>query len=222
MSEHNKPTQKQASPMVYALALGLAACAGFLAVYGVFAPKSNDLDLPGAKTTQSDAADTGQARKNRGKMVGFVYKKQPVELPDITFKNAENADVKLSDWKGKTVLLNLWATWCAPCRKEMPALDRLKKELEGDGFDVVALSIDRSGLDKPKEFLEKIGVASLALYNDKTATMAAKLKVMGMPTTILIGADGKEIGRLTGPAEWDAPEAIELIKAELNKSDEAS
>jgi thiol-disulfide isomerase/thioredoxin len=113
------------------------------------------------------------------------------------------------------VLLNLWATWCAPCRKEMPALDRLQKALGSDGFEVVALNLDRGGVETAKKFLDQIKIEALKLYADPSTRASTELNAVGMPTTILIDRDGRELGRIVGPAEWDGADAQRLIAASL-------
>ncbi len=161
------------------------------------------------------ASGSGLKGLNRGAMAAFLVHKSPKVLPEITFVGEGGTPHKLSDWKGRVILVNIWATWCAPCRKEMPALDRLKAALGGPAFDVLAISIDRSGLDKPRRFLEQVKVKHLALYNDKTGKTASLLKAFGIPSTLLIDRQGREIGRLTGPAEWDSPEAKALVSAAI-------
>jgi thiol-disulfide isomerase/thioredoxin len=113
------------------------------------------------------------------------------------------------------VLLNLWATWCAPCREEMPSLDRLQKDLGSDKFEVVALSLDRKGAEASQKFLDETKVSSLKLYVDASAKQGTTLKIVGMPTTILIDKEGRELGRLAGPAEWDSEDAKRLITAAI-------
>ena len=151
---------------------------------------------------------------NTGEVAAFSLRDAPVVLPAITFKDAAGKDFDLKAWRGKVVLLNLWATWCAPCRHEMPALDSLKAELGGADFDVLALATDRGGIDKPKKFWTETGIKSLALYLD-TGDATHALGILGMPTTLLIDREGREIGRLVGPAEWASPEAKALLKAAL-------
>ncbi|MCZ7595771.1 MAG: TlpA family protein disulfide reductase [Hyphomicrobium sp.] len=149
-----------------------------------------------------------------GAMTTFVFKPQPEALPDIRFLNGDGAEVGLDDFRGKVVLLNVWATWCAPCREEMPALDKLQAELGSDKFQVVALAVDKSGIDGAKKFLSGIKVDKLGAYADPTAKEGTRLKVIGMPTTILIDKEGREIGRLIGPAKWDSADAKRLIEAQ--------
>jgi thiol-disulfide isomerase/thioredoxin len=158
------------------------------------------------------AAET-MALKPTGAMAAFVVKAKPDPAPDLSFVDSTGAVRTLRDFKGKIVLLNLWATWCAPCRKEMPALDRLQAELGSATFEVVAISVDRSGPEGARKFLDSIGTKHLALYADPTARLASSLKAIGMPTTLLIDADGREVGRLTGPAEWDSEDAKSLMKS---------
>jgi thiol-disulfide isomerase/thioredoxin len=121
----------------------------------------------------------------------------------------------LADWRGKVVLLNLWATWCLPCRKEMPSLDRLQKEMGSDKFEVVAISVDRKGAAASKKFLDETQVERLALYVDATARLSSELRVVGLPATLLLDAQGREIGRLLGGAEWDSEDAKRLIRSAL-------
>jgi thiol-disulfide isomerase/thioredoxin len=145
-------------------------------------------------------------------MAAFVFRKEPEALPPFKFQDAEGKERALADWKGKVVLLNLWATWCLPCRKEMPALDRLQAA-EGSGkFEVVAISVDRKGMDASKKFLSETGVRNLALYVDTSAKLNSDLRAVGLPATVLIDKDGREIGRLLGPAEWDSEDAVRLIR----------
>jgi thiol-disulfide isomerase/thioredoxin len=146
-------------------------------------------------------------------MAAFVFRQQPEELPAVHFQDASGGERTLADWRGKVVLLNLWATWCLPCRKEMPALDRLQQALGSDRFEVVAVSVDRTGVSGARKFLDEAKVEKLALYADPTGRMAATLKAAGLPVTLLLDAQGREIGRLLGPAEWDGDDAKRLIAA---------
>ena len=123
-----------------------------------------------------------------------------------------------ADLKGKVVLLNIWATWCVPCREEMPQLDALQAELGGPKFEVVAINVDRNGAEKARDFLEETGADDLALYTDPSGKLFATLKAVGMPTTLLINPDGEELGRLVGPADWASPEAKRLIEAAISAS----
>jgi thiol-disulfide isomerase/thioredoxin len=193
----------------------ISAIVGFAAVYGTLGLRDNG-NAPGIEATKpapAPAAGTGSAAT--GKLAGFVVKAIPEALADVTFQDAQGQPKSLNDFKGKTVLLNLWATWCAPCREEMPSLDRLEKELGSDKFEVVALALDRGGADAARKFLDGIKVQNLKLYVDSSTRAGSALRIVGMPTTILIGPDGREIGRLPGPAEWDSADAKRLIEAHL-------
>lgn len=140
---------------------------------------------------------------------------EPRMLPDISFSDGDGQSVKLSSFRGKVVLLNIWATWCPPCRKEMPTLDRLQAKLGGPDFEVVALSIDRGGPFVVSTFYSEIGIRALRIYVDKTSDAATGLGVTALPVTLLIDREGREIGRKIGPAEWNSPEVVTLIQGYL-------
>ena len=148
-----------------------------------------------------------------GTGVGWASAPQP--LPEIRFQGADGKSYTLSDFRGKFVLLNVWATWCAPCRKEMPALDRLQQTLGGADFEVIALSIDGGGAAAVQRFYDETGVRALAIYVDSSLEATSKLRTVGIPTTLLIDREGRERWRKTGPAEWDSPEMIESLRGKL-------
>ena len=215
-------------PMALPLASTLAAVAvGFAAIYVTLGGGDNSRARPPAvppPVTAPVAAPAPAARDvtavlgaaaklNVGEMTTFVFKKLPEAVPEVAFKDRNGADTSLKAWSGRVVLLNLWATWCAPCRKEMPALDRLQKELGSNDFEVVALAVDRAGSAAAAKFLGDVAAKNLGLYVDATARGATALKAIGMPTTILIDRQGREVGRLTGPAEWDSEEAKRLVRS---------
>lgn len=136
----------------------------------------------------------------------------PQPVPQIDFTDGSGAPHTLEAWRGKVVLLNVWATWCGPCRAEMPTLDRLQATLGDEHFEVLALSIDRAGADVVREFFDEIGIEHLGIFVDKTGKASRDLKIFGLPGTLLIGPDGRELGRLIGPAEWDTPEMIAFFE----------
>jgi thiol-disulfide isomerase/thioredoxin len=139
---------------------------------------------------------------------------EPTPAPEVAFLDGEGNEVRLADFQGKVVVLNLWATWCAPCRHEMPSLDRLQAQLGGDNLEVVALSMDRGeSLDKIKQFFAEVGVEHLAIYRDPKMAASRALRAPGLPTTIVFDKQGNDVGRLLGIAEWDGPEAIALLEA---------
>ena len=202
-------------PLALPMIVGaLAVVAGFAGIYVTLGGGDNGSRAPAVRAPASAAQSVG-GKLNVGEMTTFVYKKEPEALAEVAFKDRSGQDVTLKNWGGRVVLLNLWATWCAPCRKEMPALDRLQKELGSKDFEVVALAVDRAGADAAAKFLGQVATTSLALYVDATARGATALKAVGMPTTILIDKSGREVGRLSGAAEWDSEDAKRLIRSLL-------
>jgi thiol-disulfide isomerase/thioredoxin len=200
--------------------IALSALIGFGAVYvigGRFDNKSaENSEVVAQETSAPDVGASGGSAFKLGEMAAFVTKPTPEALPDITFEDAAGKTVSLSSFKGKTILLNLWATWCGPCREEMPALDHLQKELGSDKFEVIALSLDRGGYAASRKFLDDLKANAVNLYADPTAKQGMALRLIGMPTTILINKDGIEVGRLAGSAKWDSPDAKKLVQAAMN------
>jgi thiol-disulfide isomerase/thioredoxin len=224
MSEKQATAQRHMGSATVYMVAAISAVIGFAAVYGTLARPDNRGSAPIAAPVAATGEDTvNQGASvhsvpkalNTGPMTAFVFKKAPEELPDVAFVDASGAAKTLKDFRGKTILLNLWATWCTPCREEMPALDRLQKDLGSEAFEVVALAVDRGGLDAARKFLDGINVTNLKLCADPTTRAGSALKVIGMPTTILIDKDGRELGRLPGPAVWDSSEAKRLVEASL-------
>lgn len=152
-----------------------------------------------------------------GEMRNFAVSDQPRPAALAPFQDGAGETLDLSAFRGKVVLVNLWATWCAPCRDEMPALDRLQARLGGEDFQVVAVAEERGGPAKAQAFLEEIGAGNLNLYIDPTMRSARAWQAPGLPTSFLLDRQGREIGRLIGPAEWDSPDAVRLIEAALAK-----
>jgi thiol-disulfide isomerase/thioredoxin len=214
--EPKRPSQKTA--LVTALGVaGLAAVAGFASVY-VTVGRSDNAPHPAVAPAVESATPSrapsgpGSNALSQGQMAAFVFRAARESLPEVKFVDATGKERTLADWKGKVVLLNLWATWCLPCRKEMPALDRLQQELGSEAFEVVALSVDRAGLSGARKFLDEAKVEKLSLYADPSARMAGTLRAAGLPATLLIDREGREIGRLLGPAQWDGNDALRLIR----------
>jgi thiol-disulfide isomerase/thioredoxin len=142
----------------------------------------------------------------------------PKPVPELTFLDADGNEVTLANFRGEVVVLNLWATWCAPCRHEMPSLDRLQAELGDGGLEVIALSLDRGDVAKVRDFFAELGLSNLAIYRDPTAKAGRELGAPGLPTTVVIDRTGQEVGRLLGPAEWDSPDAIALLRTLVDPS----
>jgi len=216
-----KPTEPAKASRRGLFAAGLAgAVAAVAALYVIVGPNGN---IAGAQSCTAALASAEAAKPfAKGEVAAFIPANQPLDLQNLTFLGDDGAPVTIADFKDRTILLNLWATWCAPCRKEMPALDELQADLGGDDFEVVAVSLDRGGPDKPKAFLEEIGVGNLAYFQDGTNKLLMDLRKVaratGLPTTILIGPQGCEIGTMYGPAEWASGEAKTLIKSAMRPS----
>ena len=184
----------------YVIAAAVSAVIGFGAIYVIAngggngpeqqsAAKESATKVNSAGATAKTAGETvrpASDKLNVGHMTTFVFKDDAMALPKASFNNSDGQPITLANFKGKVVLLNLWATWCAPCRKEMPDLDRLQAELGSDRFEVVAVSVDRGSADKSRKFLDEINVKSLKLYHDPSAQLGFTLKTIGMPSTLLI------------------------------------
>jgi thiol-disulfide isomerase/thioredoxin len=220
-----------------AVALVAGALAGAVAVY----VRENHLGNATPPETvaggsQDDVACAGKAETARtvaasatGQVAALLPADPPQSLKALAFEGADGKPMTLADFagkpaggqaaKGKTLLVNLWATWCAPCRAEMPALDTLQKEMGGDRFEVVAVNVDTGDAAKPKKFLAETGVANLALYREPTLTLFDTVKkrglALGLPVTMLVDGEGCLLGHMNGPAEWSGPDAKRLIEAAL-------
>jgi thiol-disulfide isomerase/thioredoxin len=192
---------------------------GLAGVYGISAFLGN----PAGDAACRPAVETASriAPLAKGEVAAVTVASAPLKVPDLAFRDATGGDRHLADWRGRTLLVNLWATWCVPCRKEMPALDALQAKLGGADFEVVAINIDTRDPDKPRNWFKEIGIASLGYYADPNAKVFQDLKLIGrafgMPTTMLVDAAGCEIATIAGPAEWASEDAIRLVSAALNK-----
>jgi thiol-disulfide isomerase/thioredoxin len=202
----------------YVAVAAVAALGALAAVYGVVGASRNvgeplcrpALDL--ARRIEPLA---------HGEVAAVKVTDEARKLPELAFRDAGGQSKSLTDWHGRTVLLNLWATWCVPCRKEMPALDALQNKLGAPDFEVVAINIDTRNLDKPKNWLREAGVERLSYYSDANAKVFQDLKAVGkaigMPTTLLIDPNGCEIASLSGPAEWASDDGVKLVSAALGR-----
>ncbi len=148
-----------------------------------------------------------------GDMKKLVIYEAPLALPDIGFTGESGTETSLADYRGKVVLLNFWATWCAPCRAEMPELAALQDTLGGSDFQVVTLATGRNPPPKIDRFFSEIGVTNLPKHRDEKQVLARAMGVAGLPVSVLIDRDGQEVGRLIGEANWNAPEAQTMIRA---------
>jgi thiol-disulfide isomerase/thioredoxin len=221
VTERHAPKKR----LLLILAGGIAGlAAGLAGVYGIATLTGNAGGDAANDVTCRPAVELARklAPLARGEVAAVKVAKSGLKVPGLAFQDAAGKPLSLADWRGRTVLLNLWATWCVPCRKEMPALDALQQKLGSPDFEVVAINIDTRDPEKPKAFLKELGIDKLAYYADPTAKTFQDLKAIGrafgMPTTLLVDRQGCEIGTIAGPAEWASDDAIKLIQAALSKS----
>lgn len=190
------------------------AVIGAVAFSGVFS--SGKMGDSGACASSREEIDALTSLA-RGEVAAFSVAPKRKPFPALSFEGADGRPLTLDDFKGKTVLLNLWATWCAPCRLEMPALDRLQRELGGTNFEVVAINLDTSGGDRPRKWLKENGIETLAFHADPKGGVFKTLQksghAVGLPTTVLIDARGCEAGILKGAADWASDDAFKLLRA---------
>ncbi|MER9178991.1 TlpA disulfide reductase family protein [Mesorhizobium sp. M0767] len=208
-------------------ALVAGVLAGAVAVYVRESSSGNkapaQVAAGGGKDDVACAAKTDRAKKiaaaATGQVAALLPAYPPQSLKSVAFNGPDGKPTTIADHAGKTVLLNLWATWCAPCRAEMPALDALQKEMGSDAFQVVAVNVDAGDDAKPKKFLEDTGVKSLGYYRDATMALFNDVKTrglaLGLPVTMLIDGQGCLIAHMNGPAEWSGPDAKRLVEAAL-------
>ncbi len=200
--------------------LGAAALvvAGVAVLYG--------FSRSGKETASAECADAAAtaariAPFSHGEVAALAVSRVPPPIGDLSFLGPDGQPASLAGLRGKTILLNLWATWCVPCRQEMPSLDRLQARLGGADFEVVAIDIDTTRLDRRRAFLDDVGIKSLAFYADPSADVFQRLKkagkVVGLPTTILLDPKGCELGIMPGPADWASDDAIRLARAAIGR-----
>ncbi|MDI6027735.1 TlpA disulfide reductase family protein [Corticibacterium sp. UT-5YL-CI-8] len=204
--------------------------AGALAVYVTGSPSGNNAG-PQVAADSSNAGDKQCAAKvqtaktvaaaAKGEVAAMLPADPPVSLASLAFNGPDGKPMTVADHGGRTLLVNLWATWCAPCRAEMPALDKLESEMGGESFEVVAINVDTGDDAKPKKFLQETNVAALGFYRDSTMKVFNDLKgrglALGLPVTLLIDKDGCLISHMNGPAEWASADARALVETALAK-----
>lgn len=203
-----------------AVAIIAGMFAGAIGVYVMGGSSGNNAPQLSAAETSCSAKQSRADAVNgaaRGEVAAMMGAKPPLPLEDLKFNAPDGKPMSVADLKGKIVLMNLWATWCAPCRHEMPALNQLQEELGSDTFEVVAVNVDTGGDEKPRAFLEETGVDALGYYRDSTLGLFNDLKrrglAMGLPVTLLLDEDGCMLASMNGPAEWASADAKNLIAA---------
>ena len=205
-----KPKRRVAS--IAAIALLSGGVAGALAVYvgGTGSGKASAANCPAAPGF-ADAVNAAA----RGEVAAVHALDEPFDARAIAFKDADGLPKSLGDYSGKAMLVNLWATWCVPCRAEMPALDALERQKGGADFAVVPINVDLGDGDKPKAFYTETNLTALPLYRDETMGVFTDLKTkgitIGLPVSLLVDAEGCARAAITGPAEWASPDGIAMV-----------
>jgi len=220
MSEPNAEPYYKVRRRKLAIAALCGAALVLAGVYGIGRLRGNPADAACRAAVQTAARIKPLVH---GEVAALAVANTPFRVPDLAFKDGSGKARTLADWRGRTVLLNLWATWCVPCRREMPALDALQADLGGPKFQVVAVNIDTARPERPPAFLKEIGVTHLAYFTDESAKVFQDLKVVGkafgMPTTLIVDPAGCEIGDMAGPAEWASDDGITLVRAAIKNAD---
>jgi thiol-disulfide isomerase/thioredoxin len=218
------PSPRPAATRRIPIAIGavlIGAVIGFAGIYGFGGLKRNAGGDPACRPAVDLARKL--ALLAQGEVAALTMATSPLRLPDLAFEDADGKPKKLSDWRGRTVLVNLWATWCVPCRREMPALDSLQGKLGGPNFEVVAVNIDTRDPEKPKNFLKDANLTRLDFFSDPKAKVFQELKAvgraLGMPTSVLVDGQGCEIATIAGPAEWGSGDAVKLITAAVKPTE---
>jgi thiol-disulfide isomerase/thioredoxin len=217
-SPNNPSLRKIGRLRLVSAAAAMAVLVVLAGVYGIAHLRSNPAN---AACQPAVNAATLLAPLVHGEVAALALAQTPFRVPNLAFKDAQGHDKTLADWRGRTVLLNLWATWCVPCRREMPALDALQAKRGGPAFEVVAVNIDTRDPEKPLAFLKDVGITHLAYYSDDSARVFEDLKTagkaFGMPTTIIVDRAGCEIGTMAGPAEWASDDGVKLVSAAVSE-----
>jgi thiol-disulfide isomerase/thioredoxin len=203
----------------FPVALIVALVAGAGVLYGIYGHAGKET-APGVCVAAAARAQE-LAPLALGQVAALSVSKTPREATPIAFSGPQGEALTLAALKGRTILLNLWATWCVPCREEMPSLDKLQAALGGPDFEVVAVNIDTTRLERRQAFLKEAGVERLAFYANPTAEVFQTLKkagkVVGLPTTILIDPEGCELGVMPGPADWASSDALKLLSGAIGR-----
>lgn len=206
MSQFSRFVRSRKGSFATLIVLGVFAFAGIQTLYK---KEGRESKVESEKTAKAPSAKVTQSLKN------FVTHPSPKVLPKLELQSADTAPLSLDTFKGELLVVNFWATWCAPCRKEMPQLDALAKRYGDKNVRVIALSVDRGGAKKPEAFLNELGISELTRAYDPSYKSARAAKLIGLPTTLLVSPEGLEIGRLAGEADWNSASVHALLDAYL-------
>jgi thiol-disulfide isomerase/thioredoxin len=214
-----EPTSgRHLTTLLFLAATGVALAVLLTALYRIGAGQSN---ATAAECAASQATAARMAPLAHGEVAAVNIATAPQPAPAVRFEGPDGTTKALADFKGRALLLNIWATWCVPCRTEMPALDRLQAQRGGTDFEVVAVNVDTTRLQNRRSFLAAAGVRALQFYADSTgdAFQALRLagKSVGLPTSLLIDKAGCTLGTIAGPADWASPDAIHLVDAMVSR-----
>ncbi len=204
---------KHAQRLVLGLSLALAMILAAALSYELYLTFSSQ-DVAGAEF-EANAIRSAERLQ-------LLFRDRPADLPDIQFVDGDGRALSLRDFRCRPVLLNIWATWCVPCRKEMPSLDRLQAKFDPSRFLVLTLSIDNRGIPVVRQFYQELGLKSLGIYADQSGAALGLIGAPGLPTTVLLNEQGQEIGRRIGPAEWDSPASMDLLRKHMRLSADGS
>jgi len=181
-------------------------------LYGAISLTANLVDVTQLQAAELTAAERTSLKDLRsGDMAKLIVHPAPRDRNEETFRDLYGNPISLADYSGKVVLVNIWATWCPPCRAEMPSLDDLAGEMEGPGFALIALSTDRAGVERVAQFYEDYLIENLEVMNDRSGNFGRQAGVLGLPVTLILDREGREIGRVMGEADWNSPEAKAII-----------
>lgn len=219
MTEHEEPGKpaRRKLAAIFGLAVLAGVLVGAVAVYVKERPSGNDGAQAAADAICAKQADAAKAldKVATGQVAAMQASHPPSSVAALAFNGPDGKPTTIADFKGKTLLVNLWASWCAPCREEMPALDRLQAEMAGPNFQVVAINVDTGDAAKPEQFLKEVGVKALPRYRDATMTVFNELKrkglAFGLPVTMIVDKDGCELTSMNGPADWTSDDAKRLL-----------
>ncbi|MGL4312081.1 MAG: TlpA family protein disulfide reductase [Paracoccaceae bacterium] len=173
---------------------------------GIVAP------TPGKRAIKADYDPAAREALRTGEMQKLVFSETPGEPVDAVFVDENEAETALSEFRGDVVLLNFWATWCMPCREEMPSLDKVEAQFGDLDFSVVPVATGRNSVTAIEQFYDDAGIEDLPVLRDPQQAFAREMRVMGLPVSVILDCEGREIARLIGEADWAAPESLAMIE----------